>query len=222
MELERRSDRFRLTADLGESFSLDAMLDTRGAPEPFALIGPLPEDGLRTVQLSGPLALSGHMGLRGQRLGLEGGLGVLEFGAGLFPHACGWRKLTAAGRLPDGRAVAIHLADGLPDAPTEEGGVDGGENALLLGPDPTVLPPVVIELDPTTTTAPCRLLSRDGSLDLLFSPLASHHESRGLVLASLATNQLAGELSGRVPGPGGEPLELAGLAGVLEDRTVRW
>jgi hypothetical protein len=188
MTLERRSDRFRLTADLGQSFQLDALLDTRGAPEPFALIGPLPEDGLRAVQVSGPLPLAGTMSLRGRSHELDGGLGVLEYGAGLFPHACGWRKLTAAGRLADGRAVALHLADG----PAVAGDEDGGENALLLGSHPAGLPAVMIELDPNTSTTPCRILSRDGSVDLVFNPLATHHENRGLLVASLSTTQLAG------------------------------
>jgi hypothetical protein len=43
-----------------------------------------------------------------------------------------------------------------------------------------------------------------------------------MLLVSLSTSQLAGELSGTVPGPGGRPLQLGGLACVLEDRTARW
>ena len=57
--LERRADRFRLTADLGEALRLDVMLDTRGAPEPFSLVAGLPEAGLRAAQVTGPLPVQG-------------------------------------------------------------------------------------------------------------------------------------------------------------------
>ncbi len=216
--LERRADRFRLTADLGESLQLDVMLDTNGAPEPFALVAGLPEDGLRATQLTGPLAMEGRLEVRGRPVLLEGGLAVVEYGAGLFPREVGWRKATAAGRLADGRPLALHLVDGLPGANND----DGADDVLLIGAGPVALPPVVVEIDPGTSIAPCRLLSPDGSVDLSFRPAAAHRDSRGLLLVTLSTTQLAGELSGTLPGPGGRPLQVSGLACLLEDRTARW
>lgn len=216
--LERRADRYRLTADLGDSLQLDVMLDTHDAPEPFALVAGLPEEGVRAVQVTGPLALEGRLQVRGRPVALEGGLAVIEYGAGLFPREVGWRKATAAGRLADGRPIAIHLVDGLPGA----GNDDGADDVLLIGVGPVALPPVVIELDPGTTVAPCRFLSPDGSVDLAFQPAAAHRDSRGLMMVTLSTTQLAGELSGTLPGPGGRPLRVSGLACLLEDRTARW
>ncbi len=216
--LERRADRYRLTADLGDPLRLDVRLDTRGAPEPFALVAGLPEEGLRAAQVSGPLALEGTLEVRGKPVSLEGGLGVLEYGAGLFPREVGWRKVTAAGRLDDGRPVALHLVDGLPGASNQ----DGADDVLLVGDGPVALPPVVVEIDPGTATAPCRILAPDGTVDLTFEPAAAHRDSRGLLLVTLATTQLAGELSGTLPGPVGEPLQVRGLAGLLEDRLARW
>ena len=216
--LERRADRYRLTADLGGSLQLDVMLDMREAPEPFSLVAGLPEGGLRAAQVSGPLSITGTLEVRGQPVPLEGGLAVLEYGAGLFPREVGWRKVTAVGRLGDGRPVALHLVDGLPGATNE----DGADDVLLVGSGPVPLPPVVVEADPGTAIAPCRVLSSDGAVDLTFKPAAAHRDSRGLLLVSLATTQLAGELSGTLPGPGGKPVKLSGLPCVLEDREARW
>lgn len=216
--LERRSDRFQLTADLGSSLSLEAFLDARGAPEPFSLVAPLPEDGLRAAQVTGPLPVQGALSVRGRRTPLDGGLAVLTFGAGLFPREAAWRSLSAAGRLPGGRAVALHLAEGLPGlAPG-----DGGEDALLLDRGPLRLPPVSFQADPASLTAPWRITSQDGAVDLAFRPVASHRESRELLLVALRTTQLAGELAGRLPGPGGAPLEVEALAAVVEDLSARW
>jgi Protein of unknown function (DUF2804) len=216
--LERRADRFRLTADLGGSLRLDVMLDTSGAPEPFSLVGGFPDGGLRAAQVTGPLPVHGTIEVRGRPVSLDGGLAVLEYGAGLFPHLVGWRKVTAAGRLADGRPVAIHLVDGLPGATAE----DGADDVLLVGTGPVALPPVVVELDPGTATAPCRVLSPDGTVDLTFQPAAAHRDARGLLLVTLETTQLSGALSGTLPGPGGAPLQVSGLPCVLEDRTARW
>lgn len=218
LTLERRSDRFQLEADLGSSLSLEAFLDARGAPEPFALVAPLPGDGLRVAQVTGPLPVEGVLSVRGRRTPLDGGLAVLTFGAGLFPRESAWRAVSAAGRLPDGRPVALHLAEGLPGL--AEG--DGGEDVLLLGAGPTRLPAVSFQADPRSLTAPWRIASRDGAVDLLFRPAASHRESRELLLVALRTTQLAGLLSGQVPGPDGAPLEVSGLAAVVEDLSARW
>ena len=216
--LERRADRFRLSADLGDTLQLDAMLDTHDAPEPFALVAGLPEEGLRATQLTGPLAVTGRLEVRGRSVALEGGLAVVEYGAGLFPREIGWRKATAAGRLADGRPLALHVVDGLPGANND----DGADDVLLIGAGPVALPPVVIEIDAGTAISPSRFLSPDGSVDLVFQPAAVHRDSRGLLLVTLSTTQLAGELSGTLPGPGGRPLQVKGLACLLEDRTARW
>jgi hypothetical protein len=216
--LERRADRYRLTADLGGSLQLDVMLDTRQAPEPFALVAGLPDGGLRAVQVTGPLSMEGRLEVRGRPVPMVGGLAVLEYGAGLFPRELSWRKVTAAGRLADGRPVALHLVDGMPGATNE----DGADDVLLVEGGPVALPPVVVEIDPGTAIASCRILSPDGSVDLTLKPAAAHRDSRGLMMVSLATMQLAGELSGTLPGPGGRPLQVTGLACLLEDREARW
>jgi Protein of unknown function (DUF2804) len=216
--LERRADRYRLTADLGGSLQLDVMLDTREAPEPFSMVAGLPDGGLRAAQVTGPMSVEGTLKVRGRPVPIDGGLAVLEYGAGLFPREVGWRKVTAVGRLADGQPVALHLVDGLPGATNE----DGADDVLLVGSGPVALPPVVVEIDPGTAIAPSRILSPDGLVDLSFKPAAAHRESRGLFLVSLETSQLAGGLSGTLPGPGGRPLKLSGLPCVLEDREARW
>jgi hypothetical protein len=218
LNLERRSDRYQLEADLGAGLGLEARLDTRDAPDPFALVAPLPEAGVRAAQITGPLGVTGLLTLRGERFPLDGGLAALDYGAGLFPREAAWRKVTAAGRLADGRPVALHVADGL-EGPSPE---DGGEGVLLLGLGPQRLPPVVVEADSQSASAPWRLVSLDGAVDLLFTPAASHREGRELLVMNTRVTQLAGVLTGRLPGPEGATLELTGLPAVAEDLAARW
>ncbi len=218
LRLERRSDRYQLDADLGADLELEVLLDARGTPEPFALVAPLPEAGVRASQVGGPLTVTGALTLRGERHPLDGGLAVLDYGAGLFPRESAWRKVTAAGRLPGGRPVALHLAEGLEGVEPD----DGGEDVLLLGAGPTRLPAVAVQADPASASAPWRLASADGSVDLTFQPAASHREARQLLLVSASLTQLCGTLTGRLPGPLGAPLEVEGLPAVAEDLSARW
>lgn len=214
LRLERRSDRYQLEAELGD-LRLEALLDGRGAPEPFALVAPLPEGGVRAAQLGGPLAVTGALVLGGERHPLDGGLAAVDWGAGLFPREAAWRKVTAVGRLPGGDAVALHLAEGLDGVAPG----DGGEDVLLAGAGPRRLPPVAVE---AAEGAPWRIASADGAVSLAFRSAARHREARELLLVSTGATQLAGTLSGRVPGADGAPLELDGLPALAEDFAARW
>jgi hypothetical protein len=216
--LERRSDRFQLEAELGEALRLEALLDARGAPEPFALVAPTAEGGVRASQVAGPLGLAGRLTVRGVAHHLDGGLATLDYGVGLFPHEAAWRTVSAAGWLADGRPVALHLAEGLEGALPD----DGGEDVLLLGAGPWRLPPVVVQADPQAATAPWHLVSVDGAVDLVFQPAASHREARDLLLVSTRVTQLCGTLTGRVPGPDGGSRDVSGLPAVAEDLLARW
>lgn len=218
LSLERRSDRYQLEADLGEALRLEVLLDARGAPDPFALVAPLPEAGVRAAQISGPLAVTGTLTLQGERHVLDGGVAALDYGAGVFPRESAWRKVTAAGWLPGGRPVVLHLAEGLEGVAPG----DGGEDVLLLGAGPRRLPPVVVQREARSAGAPWRLASADGTVELAFQPAASHREARELLLVSATVTQLAGTLSGRVPGPDGGALEVDGLPAVAEDFAARW
>lgn len=220
LSLERRSDRFQLAVDLGDGLALEARLETRGAPEPFSLVAPLPESGLRAAQVAGPLAVEGWLTVRGQTVDLSGGRAALDYGAGLFPREAAWRKVTALGAGPGGAPLLLQLCEGL----GPPGGEDEtfGDDVLLSGDGPRRLPPVAVEADPQAASAPWRLVSLDGAVDLTFQPQATHREGRRLLLLSLELVQLAGTLSGRVPGPDGRPLQVEGLAALAEDLTARW
>jgi hypothetical protein len=213
LRLERRSDRYQLAVEVGPALRLEARLDGSGAPDPYALVAPLPGDGLRAGQVSGALPTSGELVVRGTALPLAGALAVVDYGAGVYPREVAWRRATALGRLPDGRAVVLRLADGPGDQPVDD---------VLIGPGgPVRLPPVAFQAEEGSPTAPWRLASEDGAVELLFRPAASHRETRTLLLLEARTTQLAGRLSGRLPGPDGDPVEVEGLAALVEERAAR-
>jgi len=214
LTLERRSDRFQLEADLGDDLRLSARLDTRGAPEPFALVAPLPEGGVRAAQHTGPLTVEGRLSLRGEPVALEGALAALAFGAGAFTRAPAWRRLTAIGPVRPGAPGVLHLLEGLAAGPDD----DCGEDALLAAGGPWRLPAVAFEAP--EPDRPWRIGSRGGEVALEFAPAASHREAAPLRLGG-ETTRLAGELTGSVPGPDGAPLEVVRWPAVIEALVAR-
>jgi hypothetical protein len=219
--LERRSDRFQLTATAGE-VRLAATLDTRGAPEPQALVAALSDGGLRATQVSGPLALGGWLEVGGLRRSLEGGAAALEFTSGVFPAAVAWRRLAAvspAGEPPR----CLHLVSEPPDAVASGAGADPVGESVLLGPGgPRPLPPLTLESpEGWDWRAPWRAVSADGAVDLAFRPQAIHRESKELLARSSRRVILLGVLSGRMPSADGEGLLVRDWPAVAEDFQAR-
>ena len=148
----RRADLFRLTASFGDSLRLDVMLDTQGAQalRPGRLA---PRGG--AAHHPGERAAAGRGEARGRRPrggphGRPGGAGVR---AGLLsrPRPPGARpRRQAAGRRAAGGAPPGGRAAGL-------GADDEDQRRAADGARQVPLPPVVVELNPGTATAPCRI-----------------------------------------------------------------
>lgn len=216
-ELAREGDRWRVWVSGGGAmgaFALDATLDGRGGPAPFALVVPVPGGGLRATQKSAALRASGHVRVRGRTLALDGGFGGLDFTAGLLARETSWRWAFGTGRA-EGGPIGLNLCAGF-GVP----GGDPGENAAFRGEGPWRLPAVAFEGG--GEGARWRVASAGREVDLVFRPQGAHREARNLGVLRTRFAQVAGAFEGRIPGPAGEAIELAGLPGVVEDHWAVW
>jgi hypothetical protein len=193
-------------------FALDAELRLAGAPAALAVVVPVPGGGLRATQKSAALAASGTVRVRGRTLALDGGSGGVDFTAGLLARETSWRWAFGTGRAA-GRPVAFNLCAGFG---VPEG--DAGENAGFRGASPWRLPPVAFDVG--AEGRPWRISGR--ALELVFRPQGAHREARNLGVLRTRFAQIAGTFEGRVPGPAGEPIQLAALPGVVEDHWAVW
>jgi len=213
LALERRSDRFQLDAAAGE-VRLAATLDTRGAPDPQALVALTGEDGLRVAQVSGPLALGGWLEVAGVRHRLEGGAAALDFASAVLPAAAAWRRLTAIS--PAGApSRLLHLAAGPDTGAAARGPGDHPGESVLLGPGgPVPLPPVILE----PAAEPGRWhATGGGGLALTFRAAAIHREARERLGRSSQRTFLVGTLAGRLPAEEGGFLEVGEWPAMAED-----
>jgi hypothetical protein len=197
----------------GPEFSAEALLALDGAPAAFTLVAPVPGGAARATTKRAGLAAGGRVTGLHRTLSLDGGAGGFDFTAGLLARETAWRWAYATGRA-GGAPFGFNLCEGFGLGPD-----DPGENAAFLGA-PYRLPPVTFQVG--GPRAPWRVTSGDGAVDLSFVPQGAHAEARNLVLVSTRFVQVAGTFEGVVPGPGGAPVRVAGLPGVVEDHWARW
>lgn len=214
LRIDREGDRWTLAARAAAA-RVDVVLDAVAAPPPFTLVAPVPGGGVRATQKAGGLAASGGIVLRGRALSLEGGTGGVDSTAGLLARRTDWRWAFGTGRAA-GAPLAFNLCEGNGLAAD-----DPGENARL-APGPARLPPVSFAFDPLLPLAPWRVASAGGEVALVFTPQAVHREARDLGLVATRFAQVAGTFDGVVPGPGGDPIAVRALPGVVEDHRARW
>ena len=94
-----------------------------------------------------------------------------------------------------------------------------GENAVFAG-TPYRLPPVSFLVG--GEGSPWRVTSAGGEVDLVFRPAGAHRGARNLGIVTTRFAQVAGVFEGRLPGPDGGAVAVAGLPGVVEDHWARW
>jgi hypothetical protein len=215
IEVAREGDRWRVAASAGRAFALEASLDAAAAPAPFTLVTRVPGGGVRATQKAARLGAAGRVRAAGRTLSLDGGAGGVDYTAGVLARETDWRWAFAAG-APGAGGVGFNLCEGFGVLPG-----DPGENAGFTGATYR-LPPVAFTVGGVTAAEPWRIASGGGEVDLVFRPAGAHREARDLGLVRTRFTQVAGTFDGRIPGPGGERLSVAGLPGVVEDHRARW
>ncbi|HET8540189.1 MAG TPA: DUF2804 domain-containing protein [Anaeromyxobacter sp.] len=213
--IAREGGAWRLSAASADgAFALEGALDAAGAPAPFALVVPVPGGGVRATQKAAALRASGTVRVRGRTLALAGGSGGVDLTAGLLARETSWRWAFGTGRA-GGAPLGLNLCAGfgVPDG-------DPGENAGFGGAAPWRLPPVAFDVG--GAGAPWRIASASRAVDLVFRPQGAHREARNLGVLRTRFAQVAGTFEGTIPGRAGEPVELSGLPGVVEDHWAVW
>lgn len=212
---ERVAGKYLGTVRIDPNLSLDFTLDTQPAPPAVSLVVPVQGGILNCTQKWSGLPVQGSLVIGDRRYDLDGGFGGLDYTHGLLGRETVWRWGFGSGLTTDGKPVGFNLGEGINSAVP-------GENAIWFGDAPAYLPDVRFTFDRDQPLSPWRIQSEDGAVDLTFHGAGMHRESRNLIVAKSRFAQVAGEFSGRLRGPGGRPVQVQGLPGVVEDQFVRW
>jgi hypothetical protein len=146
------------------------------------------------------IQVKGTVRAGGLSFDIDGPYGFIDESAGYHARRTTWRWSAGIGRLPDGRAAAWNLVDGVHDAAVDS------ERTVWVEGVPHEVPPVAFADD----------LSAVG--DLRFTEWCAREDHTNLLVMRSDYRQPFGSFAGALPGG----LELESGYGVMEWHDVRW
>lgn len=187
-----------------------------GGPPALTVISPLSGDGVVNVtQKWAGLLGFGTLSAGGRTYSLDGGVAGLDYSQGYLARHTTWRWAMGVGRMPDGTALGLNLAEGINDETDEV-----NENALWIGPRLVPLSRARFDFNRQDALDEWRVHTTGGEVELRFRPLFAHREARNLLLVRSRFTQPIGTFTGRLTLDGQElPVS---LTGVTEEQDVLW
>jgi hypothetical protein len=214
----RGEDRYKFRVQLKRSGAVLACageIATSPAP-PLTVVAPVPADGIVNVtQKWAPLPLFGMLETQGRAYRLEGGFAGLDYTHGYLARRTQWRWAFAAGRLADGTPLGVNLVEGFNEAE------EANENALWLGDRLISLGRAQFDYNRRDLLAPWHVRTRDGWLDLQFTPVHAHREERDYKIVRSHFVQPLGLFEGEVK-VDSRVLAVQDLPGVVEEQDILW
>lgn len=196
-----------------EGGRLVAEVTATGAVVPVVLSTATPAGGWNVTQKAAGTPVAGTLEVAGQRRTLTGDAGGWrDWTSGRQDRTTTWRWAAGAGRDQRGRRIGLNLSTGM-------NGRGPGEDLVWIDGEPH---PVDLDhLAPTeaVATGPWRVSGPGWALR--FEPWGVRAADERLLVLRSTYTQPIGRFVGTVPGPDGEPVEVA-LTGVTEDHLAVW
>ncbi len=161
---------------------------------------------------------SGWVEHLGQRYTLEAQtcLGNLDWGRGIWEYNSFWVWASASGFLADRRTIGLNLGFGFGDTSAAT------ENTLIVNGKVHKLGAVDFRYNRPNYSAPWRMTSADGRLDLTFTPFLERLARTDFILLSSEVHQMFGRYNGTAVLDNGEKITINDLTGFAEEHHARW
>ncbi len=198
------------------SLACELELQAAGAPPPLTVIAPVDGGTVNVTTKWAGLTSFGTLTAGGKTFKLDGGVGGFDYTNGLLARHTTWRWAFACGRLDDGSPVGLNLAEGV-----NEAGEEVIENALWLKGALHPLKRARFRFEKKKPMAGWEIETDDGAVNLRFTPLGMHRESRDLKVVKSYFVQPVGYFEGTLK-IGGQTYPVSQLAGVTEDQDIIW
>lgn len=194
------------------TLEIHATLDTRGAPEPITAIAPVDKGIVDVTEKRVLMPVRGSALVAGKRVSLDGALAGYDFSHGLMPRHTKWNWAFLMGHDIKGVPVALNVVAGW----TRE-----YECALWAAGELHGVPEAHFAYESARPTAPWKITTPDGSVDLVLTPRAIHAEKTNLGVVRSAFKQAIGRYEGTLR-VDGRVHELRDVIGVAEEQDVVW
>jgi hypothetical protein len=194
------------------TLEVHATMDTREAPEPITAIAPLEKGIVDVTEKRVLMPVRGSALVAGRRVSLDGALGGYDFSHGIMPRHTKWNWAFFMGRDTSGVPVALNVVAGW----TRE-----HECAMWAGGELHGIPEAKFEYDSARPTAPWKVSTPDGSVDLVLTPRAIHAEEKNLGVVRSAFKQAIGRYQGTLR-VDRTVHQVRDVIGVAEEQDVVW
>jgi hypothetical protein len=187
------------------------------AIQPLVVVLPVGKNrGMYSHKVALPLEGSVEVGDRTFTAAAGSSYAILDIHKAHYPRHTWWNWATFAGRDAAGRMVALNLTRNVNLDDTRH-----NENGLWLGGRLRHLGPAFFEFDPRQVHSPWRVGTRDGTVELTFTPAGERSENLRLGVMRSVFHQLHGTFSGTVRFDG-EEVRIDSLFGLCEDHDSVW
>jgi hypothetical protein len=207
-----------------EALEAELVIDETAGAGSIATATPLGAGGWYYNHKRGGMGTSGsvRIGRRAWTFDAATASATLDWGRGVWPYRTSWIWATGWSR-ERGRSIGLNLGR-LGEASGADGGAEVGqaENCVFVDGRLHRVGPFDLEHDLGDPLRPWRFRSRDGRLDVVFTPRLELARRVELLLVASRLHQLLGTFSGTALTDGGERLSLDGLHGWAEDHRARW
>ncbi len=143
------------------------------------------------------------------------GAGLFDWTHGVYPRQTQWNWVCGAGTTDRGAALGFNFSAGV----YEHGEL---ENTVWLNGRPCAVGPIAFDYSPSTPMEPWQIRSKDGKVDLTFTPEGIRGKTENFVLVKSAFIQPCGSFQGRIMDADGTGHTLGETAGVTEEHFALW
>ncbi len=198
-------------------FTLNAELDTSGAPPAISAIANLSRGHVNTTQKRALLSVRGGCTLGNESVSLDHAAAAYDYTSGILQRHTTWRWAFGLGHDTDGNALGFNLVQGF---------VGESECALFVRPrsGTAALFPLregAFQFDRQSPRTSWHVTTQDGAVQLRFEPMDLHAETRNLGIVRSSFVQPIGLWSGTIS-TDATTHTLTDVLGVAEDQDVVW
>nr|NJM01285.1 DUF2804 domain-containing protein [Desulfobacula sp.] len=163
------------------------------------------------------LTAKGSIRLNGKTFDLDPGqaFAVFDWTDGFYPRRTSWNWACGAGLAKGGARVGFNFSSGV----YEKGLL---ENTLWINGKPEKTGEAFFAYDPENPSLPWRIKSRDGLIDLTFTPEGIRRAHDDLLILKSFFIQPCGSFEGSVRTKDGLTFRFSGLGGVVEEHHATW
>ena len=162
------------------------------------------------------LKATGTVRAGGRAWALNGqGRGLFDWTHGVYPRQTQWNWACGAGTTDQNLELGFNFSRGV----YEYGQL---ENTVWIDGAPFATPEIQFDYHPKQPQLPWKIYTRDGRVNLTFTPEGIRQKRENLLLVQSAFIQPCGSFQGQIQSPDGQVHRLNATAGVTEEHFARW